>query len=88
VRKIFHGAAALISLLFVSSPVLAGEVDGLRCGSALIEAGDSEMKVLQECGKPTLVDGGQWMYDMGPMEPKRVIWIQNGYVRAMEEVSE
>ncbi len=80
--------AILVGAILVSSPIFAAEVDSLRCGEALIEVGDSELKVAQECGKPTLVDRGQWIYDMGPTEPRRVIWIQDGYVRSMKEVGQ
>ncbi len=77
--------SVLMAAILGGVSAFAGEVDGLRCGGALIQAGDSEFKVLQECGKPTLVDSGQWIYDMGPTEPRRVIWIQDGYVRGMQE---
>ena len=82
------GVFIFIAAVLGGVPSLADDMDGLRCGGALIQVGDSEFKVLQECGKPTLVDRGQWVYDMGSMEPKRVIWIQDGYVRGMQEIGD
>jgi hypothetical protein len=46
--------------------------------------GDSETKVLQGCGSPSLEDKGQWFYEKGPTQVMSVISIRDGRVTDLE----
>ena len=41
---------------------LSAHADVLRCGSVIIELGDSRVKVLEHCGEPVVDEGARWYY--------------------------
>jgi hypothetical protein len=47
------------AFVFCSVPVHA---DVLRCGSVIIELGDSRVKVMEHCGEPVVDEGVRWYY--------------------------
>jgi hypothetical protein len=63
----------LITLtILTAGPVLAETVLGpVRCGTKLVQVGDTKDQILAKCGKPTTIspgsDGGgeSWYYDRG-----------------------
>ena len=70
---------------------------GLRCGTSLIQAGDSAAHLLLECGDPLLVQTiatentsttegivEQWTYDLGPGRFLRIVTIEGGKVSTIE----
>ena len=48
-----------VAFIFCSVPAQA---DVLRCGSVIIELGDSRVKVMEHCGKPVVDEGVRWYY--------------------------
>ena len=68
-----------LSVLFVAitGPALAEQ---LRCGTEIIEHGDTEAKVLEACGEPTSREAGTWYYN-SPGELPREIDFVDGEVR-------
>lgn len=50
--------AAAAALALSAAPAAAA----LRCGSSLISPGDHKLKVLHECGPPTLVENRGYQY--------------------------
>ncbi len=77
----------VISLILLGSTVALGDpVQSIRCGTHVIEIGDSVATVFQNCGKPTHKDGNVWFYDMGPGESIKVFHMENEQVDSMEEV--
>jgi len=48
-NKVMQKILLLMGILLIASPAYA-----LRCGTNLVEVGDSEAKVLHYCGKPTM----------------------------------
>lgn len=58
VIKLSSFATALSGLLLivVSIPLLAGPMSNLRCGSRLVEPGNSTSKLINFCGQPTSVE--------------------------------
>jgi outer membrane protein assembly factor BamE (lipoprotein component of BamABCDE complex) len=65
------GLALLIALtILTAGPVLAQTVLGpVRCGTQLVQVGDTKDQILAKCGQPTTTDPGRrgggeiWYYD-------------------------
>jgi hypothetical protein len=59
----------LITLtILTAGPVLAETVLGpVRCGTKLVQVGDTKDQILAKCGKPTTISPGgeKWYYDRG-----------------------
>ena len=66
----------------------------MRCGTELIDVGDSLAKVIEQCGEPavgdpTLVyDFGALTYNFGPNESMMKVIIRQGEVSRIEELGE
>jgi len=80
------------SILFFAGSLLlitittANAAETIRCGSALIEDGDSIEKVLEHCGEPTSKEGATWIYDRGSGQFVAVIHVgADGTVNRVEE---
>jgi hypothetical protein len=41
---------------------ITANADVLRCGSVIIEEGDSRVKVMEHCGEPVVDEGARWYY--------------------------
>jgi hypothetical protein len=41
---------------------VSAQADVLRCGSVIIELGDSRVKVMEHCGEPVVDEGVRWYY--------------------------
>ena len=51
----------IFAFAFVFCAVPA-QADVLRCGSVIIELGDSRVKVMEHCGEPVVDEGARWYY--------------------------
>lgn len=74
-------------LLMASLPAGAS----IRCGTELIQNGDSALKLLQACGKPMagnpdLLEYGEWTYNFGPSQFLVKVIIRNSRVERTEIV--
>ena len=71
---------------------LAVQADAdMRCGTEIIQTGDSALRVLEACGKPLAgdpedVDEGEWTYNFGPDEFMMKVVIMNGKVQRFEQL--
>ncbi len=74
-------AAIAIVLMTVVLPAQAA----MRCGTKLIDIGDSAIKLLEDCGEPAIgdtsnLDYGEWTYNFGPEKFMIKVQIVNGQV--------
>ncbi len=72
-----------IAILLVAT-VLPAQA-AMRCGTKLIDIGDSAIILLQECGEPAIgdtsnLDYGEWTYNFGPEEFMIKVQIVNGQI--------
>ncbi|MFQ5993922.1 MAG: DUF2845 domain-containing protein [Acidiferrobacterales bacterium] len=67
----------LTLLLFSPNAVLAAT---MRCGSRLVEVGDTEYEVLKKCGPPAYKQHNQWIYDRGAGRFLKIVVFGNGRV--------
>lgn len=72
----------MTSLLLAA--VSASTQASIRCGTRLVEPGDSVYTVLQKCGEPTLVDGNYWFYDQGSGRFLRILIFFAGRLERIE----
>ena len=56
----------------------------MRCGTNLIEPGDSQYEVAMKCGKPTVVEQNRWHYDWGSHTFIKILHFTNGQLQAIE----
>lgn len=57
----------VISVIFAGL-ALAQNVGTFRCGTHLIQPGDSKATVEEHCGEPSFRSYDQWIYDRGSTE--------------------
>jgi len=59
--------------------------DSLRCGSKLVDVGDSVDDLLDKCGEPSAREGNRldkiWVYDQGPQHLKMIVRVSEGVVQ-------
>jgi hypothetical protein len=70
--------AILACGLFLTVPLTFA--DALRCGTALVAIGDSELTLLQQCGEPTAKDGNRWFYDTDDGQFPMIVEVGDGQV--------
>jgi len=58
----------------------------MRCGTELVDEGDTQHEVSLKCGKPTCVEQNRWIYDVGPDEFIKVLHFQGGQVQFIDDV--
>ncbi len=80
-RRLNNFGAVAIVLLTAVLPAQAA----MRCGTQLIDVGDSSIKLLEECGEPAIgdtsnLDYGERTYNFGPEEFMIKVQIVNGQV--------
>ena len=90
---------AIIYLLLFAVMCLhqTAAAESLRCGTALIQAGDSKLKVMKRCGEPMykdVISGDldsrveQWVYQRGSREFPMVLTIRAQKVIRVEILEE
>lgn len=76
----------LLAALLLPPPAAFAQAP-MRCGTELVEIGDTKAQVLQACGEPDYVDGYRWYYEMGPGVPTRiVVFTPAGVVTSIDTV--
>ena len=55
-------ATRLLLPLVMALYSLSSSADMLRCGSVIIEEGDSRERVMEKCGEPDVDEGDLWYY--------------------------
>jgi hypothetical protein len=61
--------------------------DSLRCGTKLVDVGDSVYELLEKCGEPSAREGNRWIYDRGPEKLKMIVRVGEGVVRSIHTES-
>jgi hypothetical protein len=61
----------------------------MRCGTELVETGESVLTLLKACGKPTIGytthdDNAEWIYNFGPHKFIKKVIIRDGQVERVE----
>lgn len=84
----------LFAFMCLHQPATA---ESLRCGTALIQVGDSKLKVMRRCGEPMykdVISGAldskveQWVYQHGSREFPMVLTIRGQKVIRIERLEE
>jgi hypothetical protein len=77
--------------LLVASTAMGDNVASTRCGSRVVETGDSVVTVLQKCGEPTrrFNQGGYIVlyYDLSQEPNVKIFRIQDERVDSIEEMA-
>ncbi|UCG14009.1 MAG: DUF2845 domain-containing protein [Deltaproteobacteria bacterium] len=80
-------AMVLISILVLTAVPISAQ---FRCGTRLIQVGETKSKILSSCGAPTLKDygsrgGGEvWTYNLGPTRRMRILRFTGDKLTAVE----
>ena len=85
--RITSGLVFAILLGLTSSPAY-----GFRCGTSLVQVGDTKLQVLQKCGEPTFkelvkTDGfivEKWYYDCGAVRFIQILTFSGGSLQTLE----
>ncbi len=56
----------------------------MRCGTELVDEGDTPLEVALKCGTPTFVDQNRWIYNEGPHQFMKVLHFGAGEVQFIE----
>ncbi|MEE9142797.1 MAG: DUF2845 domain-containing protein [Gammaproteobacteria bacterium] len=69
-------------LLFLAGTASAS---GFRCGTKIVEEGMSTYELIEACGEPTRIEGNRWLYDLGPEEFLKIVFVEGGQVSYIKE---
>ena len=92
-----HRIILLAALLTAMSLLQPAQAMSLRCGTALIQVGDSKLKVMRNCGEPMyrdIISGAldsrveDWVYQRGSREFPFVLTIRGQRVIRIERLEE
>jgi len=67
----------------VTLAALFSNAAAMRCGTNLVEPGDSLYEVAVKCGNPTFVEQNRWHYDWGSHTFIKILYFTNGQLRAI-----
>ena len=59
--------------------------DGMRCGGAIVEIGDTEYEVVRKCGQPSYKNANRWIYDRGVGRFIKILNFGNGKLLSIHE---
>ena len=62
----------------------AEETSTLMCDGGVVNIGDSDVDVRDDCGEPNTQGANQWVYDFGPSQHFTVIFEDGKVVRILE----
>jgi Protein of unknown function (DUF2845) len=68
----------------VTTAAVYSDAAAMRCGTNLIEPGDSQYEVAMKCGKPAFIEQNRWHYDGGPHTFIKILFFTNGQLQAIE----
>ncbi|MFQ5757276.1 MAG: DUF2845 domain-containing protein [Acidiferrobacterales bacterium] len=74
--------ATLFLAIFGVTDVFAAS---MRCGTHIVNVGDTELTVIKKCGPPTHAQGNRWYYDRGPSRFLKIVVFGNGKVLFIRE---
>lgn len=57
----------------------------MRCGTELVDEGDTQHEVALKCGEPTYVEQNRWIYNVGPDEFIKVLHFRGGQVHFIDD---
>jgi Protein of unknown function (DUF2845) len=56
----------------------------MRCGTELVDEGDSQHEVALKCGKPTSLEQNRWIYNLGPYTFIKIVHFRGGQVHSID----
>jgi hypothetical protein len=62
----------------------ADETSSMMCDGGMVNTGDADADVRENCGEPNTQGANQWVYDFGPSESYTVIFEDGKVVRILE----
>jgi hypothetical protein len=62
----------------------AEETSTMMCDGGVVNIGDSDVDVRDDCGEPNTQGANQWVYDFGPSQHFTVIFEDGKVVRILE----
>jgi Protein of unknown function (DUF2845) len=68
----------------VTLAALFSDAAAMRCGTNLVEPGDSQYEVAVKCGEPTFVEQNRWHYDRGPHTFIKILYFTNGQLQTID----
>lgn len=79
-------ATTFLMLLLGTLAMHQACADSLRCGTHLVDVGDSEDELLDRCGEPSTREGNRWVYER-PGELKMIIRVGERVVQSIHTES-
>ena len=80
-------ATTFLMLLLGTLAMHQACADSLRCGTKLVDVGDSVYELLDRCGEPSAREGNRWIYDRGPEKLKMIVRVGEGVVQSIHTES-
>ena len=77
--KISHALLAVGMLAGLNCTAAA-----MRCGTELVNRGDTQQDVALKCGKPTFVEQNHWIYNLGPHTFVKTVRFRGGQVQSID----
>ena len=62
----------------------AEETSTMMCDGGVVNIGDTDVDVRDDCGEPNTQGANQWVYDFGPSQHFTVIFEEGKVVRILE----
>lgn len=59
----------------------SGNAPAMRCGTELVDTGDTQREVAAKCGMPTFVEQNRWIYDPGSHKFIKIVHFGGGRVQ-------
>jgi len=84
-RRLIQRNGITLGLLVAAS--LAGTCThawAMRCGTELVDEGDTALEVVLKCGTPSFIDQNRWIYNEGPHRFMKVLYFGAGEVQFIE----
>jgi hypothetical protein len=84
--KIYFFSIAFLAMVLGGSICLyaAEETSSMMCDGGMVNIGDSDVDVRDNCGDPDTQGSNQWVYDFGPGQSYTVIFEDGKIVRILE----
>jgi hypothetical protein len=57
----------------------------MRCGTELVDEGDTQHDVALKCGEPTYVEQNRWIYNLGPHKFIKILHFRGGQVHLIDD---
>jgi hypothetical protein len=73
---------ALLAIAMVAG--LYSNAAAMRCGTELVDEGDSQREVALKCGEPTSVEQNRWIYNLGPHTFIKIVHFRGGQVHLID----